>query len=178
MHGVCGHETLFSLYSYLSANLTRKSAIVNQPHPKTFHWQHFTLQFHPNKKKAATERKRMYLTYILYTHFVNGLLQQSYTIQFLIQSYKSGDLPASTERLLISSHPVSTLRSNLSCCCTKVDPKLWQHPSGRLGGTFSPTLPTQGWHSESSSKLHTPFLLLPFAVPFNWIPRALGSLGS
>jgi len=53
-----------SIYNIVfMANVTRKSAIENPPtQKKTFHWQHFTFEFHPNKKKAARERKRMYLT--------------------------------------------------------------------------------------------------------------------
>lgn len=109
----------------------------------------------------------MYLTYILYTHFVNGLLQQSSfcLIQSLIRVGTYQLLLLQSERLLISSHPVSTVRSNLSCCCTKVHPKILTTPIRQIGGHID----IQNHLSFSFMLL---FLLLRFAVHSLDAPRS------
>jgi hypothetical protein len=167
-----------SLDSYLMANLTRKSAIEKTlPLPKKtpFIGNILHFNFTPIKRRLL-ERGRECTSHIFYTHTLCQwtFLQTIIHNPVLIQSYKSGDLLASTvvvwKIAFKFSHGVSTLRSNLSCCCAKVNPKFCQHPLGRLGGTFSPTLPTQGWHSESS-KLHATLLAPTLCNPLIGSPE-------
>jgi hypothetical protein len=145
-----------SLYSYLMANLTRKIS----------HWEP------PPKRKPFIGNilhfnfTRMYLTYILYTHFVNGLLQQSYTNQFLIQSYyKSGDLLASTVvvwKIAYKFSPSQHSEKQSFMLLHKGGSQILTRPIRQIWGAHFP-LPYQ---LKDDIQNHLSFILLFLLLPF------------
>lgn len=135
-----------SLDSYLMANLTRKSAIENPPPPpkkKPFIGNILHFNFTPIKRRLL-ERGRECISHIFYIHTLCQwtFLQTIIHNPVLIQSYKSGDLLASTvvvwKIAYKFSHRVSTLRSNLFMLLRKGQSQILTTPIRQIGGHIFP----------------------------------------